>query len=210
MKKLAGVVAWVLSASGVAPSAGAATVFQAVISHTQEVPAIPDEGSSGVGTFVLNDEQTALSYDIQLFGLDLDGNQTPGDPNDNVTRTHFHAAAAGANGGIVFGQIDGNAALRNDLDDLVVDAVAGRITGVWDGTEGNATTLAEQLSNLLNAGLYFNVHTSDHGGGEIRGQLVLVPEPASASLCLLGVASLAWLSRARRPRSERAPRQDAC
>jgi hypothetical protein len=199
MKKIACAVA-LLSVSGTAPAAEAVTLFQAMITHEQEVanPPIPDEGSSGIGTFILNDAMDALSYDIQLFGLDLDGLQTPGDPNDNVTRTHFHAAPAGSNGGIVHGQIDPSASLRNDPDDLVVDAANGRITGIWDGTEGNGTTLAAQLTVLLNGGLYFNVHTSDHAGGEIRGQLVVVPEPASATLCLLGAASLAWLSRATR------------
>jgi hypothetical protein len=200
MARLACTLALILSVSGPAPSAEAVTILQAMLTHDQEVanPPIPDEGSSGTATFILNDAMDALSYDIQLFGLDLDGLQTPANANDNVTRTHFHAAPAGSNGGIVHGQIDPSASLQNDPDDLIVNAAAGRITGVWDGTEGNGTTLAAQLSALLNGGLYFNVHTSDHAGGEIRGQLVVVPEPASATLCLLGAASLAWLARARR------------
>ena len=163
-------------------------IFQAIITHDQEVvnPGIPDEGSSGIGIFELNDAQTSLRYSILLSGLDLNGLQTPGDPNDNVTRTHIHAAAAGVNGGIVFGQIDGNAAFRNDLDDLFVNPVNGRIRGFWDNNEGNGTTLALQLANLLAGNLYFNVHTSDHAGGEIRGQILLIPEPASSVVFLLG------------------------
>jgi hypothetical protein len=182
-----------LTAAG---SASAATTFTANITHTQEVsnPPIPNEGSSGTGTFILNDAGTALSYDVQLFGLDLDGKQTPTNPNDDVTRVHFHAAPAGANGGIVYGIIDGSPTLRNDLDDLFVDPVTGRITGVWDNLEGNGTTLAAQLQTLFNHGLYFNVHTFDHGGGEIRGQVV--PEPSA----LLAVAGLAPLLLARRRR----------
>jgi hypothetical protein len=177
----------------VAKPATAVTKFYANITHDQEVsnPPVPAQGSSGIGYFELNDAMTALSYDVQLFGLDLDGLQTPGNPNDNVTRTHFHAAIAGQNGGIVHGQIDGNAALRNNPDDLVVNPVTGRITGVWDGIEGNNTTLAAQLNNLLNGGLYFNVHTSDHAGGEVRGQVLLVPEPTSLILCC-GFAVISW------------------
>src|SRR5262245_11209852 len=106
---------------------------------------------------------TALSYDIQLFGLDLDGLQTPNDPNDNANRFLIHAAPAGQNGGTVFGMKDPN----HDLDDLVINPVTGRITGVWDGIEGNGTTLAAQLANLLANGLYFNVHTADYPGGEV-------------------------------------------
>ena len=83
----------------VANPATAVTRFYANLTHDQEVsnPPVPEQGSSGIGFFELNDAMTALSYDIQLFGLDLDGLQTPGNMNDNVTRTHFHAAPAGSN-----------------------------------------------------------------------------------------------------------------
>lgn len=168
--------------------------FRASITHDQEPGNVPEQGSSGVGTFILDTSGPSLSYDIKLMGLDLDGLQTPGDINDNVTRTHFHTAAFGVNGGIVFGQIDGNPTLRNDLDDLVVDPVAGTIKGVWDNNEGNGTTLSAQLVNLLTLDanarslIYFNVHTQDHAGGEIRGQLTLVPEPAALTILLVGIA----------------------
>ena len=178
-----------------------------MITHDQEPPGtIPDEGSSGVGVFFLNDDNPlspTLSYDVQLFGLDLNGLQTPGDANDNVTRTHFHTAAFGINGGIVFGQIDGSASLRNDLDDLIVDPVAGTIKGVWDNAEGNGTTLAAQLTNFLTldannrSRIYFNVHTADHGGGEVRGQLTYVPEPLSLVLSFVGGMPLCWMRRRR-------------
>lgn len=192
-KKLPTVVSLAVAMLVAARPAHAVFRFKATLTHDQEVanPPIPNEGSSGIGTFELNDAMTALSYDVILTGLDLDGNQTPGDANDNVTRTHIHAAPAGSNGGIVFGQIDSNAALRNDLDDLVVNPATGRITGVWDNAEGNNTTLAAQLANLFANGLYFNIHTTDHGGGEIRGQIIFVPEPATWMLCLLGGLGLA-------------------
>src|SRR3954471_17167580 len=87
-----------------ADPARASQTFTAHLTHDQEVatPGIPDEGSSGEATFVLNDAHTQLTYDVQLFGLDLDGNQTPANPNDNVTRAHFHRAPTGVNGGIVY------------------------------------------------------------------------------------------------------------
>lgn len=185
-----------LIASGIAP---AATTFTADITHLQEPGNIPDEGSSGVGTFVLNDDQTQLSYDVTLTGLDIDGLQTPGNPNDNVTRVHFHAAPPGSNGGIVYGIIDASPTLLNDNNpnDLVVNPVTGRMTGVWNAPEGNGTTLTAQLPTLLAGGLYFNVHTTDHAGGEIRGQVLPIPEPATAVLTALAAASVV-VSRRRR------------
>src|SRR4051812_38624755 len=114
-------------------AAQASQTFTAHLTHDQEVatPGIPDEGSSGEATFVLNDAQTQLTYDVQLFGLDLDGNQTPANPNDNVTRAHFHRAPTGVNGGIVYGIIDASATLRNDIapNDLVINNATGHFSG---------------------------------------------------------------------------------
>ncbi|HEY3395002.1 MAG TPA: CHRD domain-containing protein [Lacipirellulaceae bacterium] len=180
----------------VACPAEAVTRFHAIIENEQEVadPPVPEQGSGGMGIFELNDAMNALSYDITLFGLDIDGLQTPNDPNDNAARFHIHAAPAGSNGGIVFGMKDPN----HDLDDLVINPATSRITGVWDGTEGNGTTLAAQLANLLANGLYFNVHTPDHAGGEVRGQIILVPEPGTCALCAITCAALIGFARRRR------------
>lgn len=169
--------------------ATAATNFTASLTGDQEVNPVVTN-ASGTATLTLNDLQNSLSMTISLTGLDLDGNQTPGDDSDNVTGLHIHAAPAGLNGGVVFGLISPN----NDLDgDLVIDPVAGTLTSVWDGLEGNGTTLADQLANLLSEGLYFNVHTVGHAPGEIRGQIV--PEPMSLSL--LGLGGLALLRKRR-------------
>jgi hypothetical protein len=134
--------------------------------------------------------------------LDLDGNQTPGDTSDDVVAAHIHRAPAGANGGVVFGFISPN----NDLNgDLVIDAVAGTLFSAWDLNEGNNTTLAAELPNLFNEGLYFNIHTPSVRSGEIRGQIVRAPEPATASLLGLSLAGLAATRRGAR-RGRRLPR----
>ena len=200
----------ILAAAG---AAQAITIFHATLTNDQEVinPPIPNEGSSGFATFVLNDAQDRLTYDVQLVGLDLrgvnaagvPGQAIPGDlnPNDNVTRMHIHRNKVGLNGNIVFGIIDANPLLRDDLLDLVIDIPGLHITGAWDLTEGSqvlgqVTNLGNELANLFAFGLYINVHTSDHPGGEIRGQIL--PEPDS--LALLGIGALGLFGPALRRR----------
>jgi hypothetical protein len=54
------------------------------------------------------------------------------------------------------------------------------------------------LPFLLANGLYFNVHTADHAGGEIRGQVIVVPEPATAVAAATAAAGLLLARRRRR------------
>lgn len=122
--------------------------------------------ASGSAELVLNATQDALTYEIKLVGLDLDGLQTPADPSDDVTAFHFHFAPPGSNGGVVFGLISPN----HDVDDLVIDPVAGSLVGVWEDTDTNP--LSGQLANLNAGDLYLNVHTTTFPGGAIRGQVV--------------------------------------
>jgi hypothetical protein len=43
---------------------------------------------------------------------------------------------------------------------------------------------------LFDNAIYLNIHSTFAPGGEIRGQLVVVPEPATAALILLGAVAL--------------------
>lgn len=185
-------VAWVVSAFSITGPVSAATLFQATLSGDQEVPPVSTT-ASGTASLTLNDAQTRLEINIQLSGLDLDGNQTPG-TGDDVTGAHIHTAPAGSNGGVVFGFISPNSDTNGDL---IVDPVAGTIFSGWDLTEGNNTTLGDQLVNLFAGGLYINVHTNAHLGGEIRGQIVPIP----AAFWLFGSGLLGLVGMARRKQS---------
>ena len=162
----------------------AVTLFSANFSGEQENPPVTSS-ASGTAQLSLNDAMDRLEINIQLFGLDLDGNQTP-DGDDDVVALHIHRAPVGSNGPVVFGLISPN----NDTSvppDLMIDPVAGTLFSAWDLTEGNNTTLADELVNLFSSGLYFNVHTPGNPSGEIRGQIVPVPEP-STHVATLGLA----------------------
>lgn len=163
-------------------------------SGTQEVPSIVST-ASGTVTAQLNAAQDALSITIALSGVDLDGLQTPGDTSDDVTGLHIHRGTAGVNGPVIFGMINPN----NDVDgDLVIDAAAGTVTVVWDGAEGNSTTLAAELNNLLNGNTYVNVHTVGNPSGEVRAQLLplgayeVTTEPLADGVYDITVVSEDW------------------
>ena len=115
--------------------------------------------------------------------------QTPNDSGDDVTRTHFHTALAGVNGPIVFGQIDTvDPAFQQDDDDLAIVLNADGSwsqSGVWETTDPptptgvTITDFADDLGSAtvgMAIPLYFNVHTSEFGAGEIRGQLVAIAD----------------------------------
>jgi len=173
---------------GAISSSAYSVPFVATLSGDQEVSPVVST-ATGSAQLLLNAAQDRLEIHISIVGLDLDGLQTPGNPNDDVTRAHIHSAPAGTNGGIVFGFLDPNSDLNGDL---MIDPVAGTIFSAWDLAEGNGTTLGAQLAALLNDGLYINVHTTSYPGGEIRGQILRVPEPAALALFAVAFAALGF------------------
>lgn len=66
------------------------------------------------------------------------------------------------------------------------------------GFISTAVTLnSTQASDLMAGRYYINVHTVNNGGGEIRGNLVAVPEPSRALLMLGGLTATALRRRRR-------------
>jgi hypothetical protein len=143
--------------------ASAQTTYHATLTGSQEVPANAST-ATGSGTVVLNAAQNQIIVDESWTGL-----TTP------ATLSHIHGPAApGVNAGVLFG-----------------------FTGVPSATSGSipeqtfAITPA-QVAELQGGLLYMNVHDSTFGGGEIRGQLTLVPEPSTWALLGVGLAGVAW------------------
>ncbi len=106
----------------------------------------------------------------------------------SVSAAHIHGPTASA-GVASFTQ---NAAVKYSLDGATVGFNSSGTNGGWTATTVNI--LPGDVAGLLAGQFYLNVHTTLNGGGEIRGNLVAVPEPSSFALIGVGVAGY-WIRR---------------
>jgi len=145
-----------------AGTASAQWTFQATLTGLGENPANAST-ATGFGTVILNASQTQITVNESWTGL-------IGGP---ATASHIHGpGGVGTNAPVLF-----------------------PFTGVTAATSGSIpeqtfAISATQVGYLFSGFLYMNVHDSQFGGGEIRGQLVLVPEPSTINLLRLGIGGI--------------------
>ena len=144
-----------------------------------EIPAVTGGGSGGeVGAGISFDTSTnILTINIAWGSINGFTNLT-----GNPFAAHLHGPTAGG-GALGFSQSGGVIAGIDTIGGWNPSATGGGITS------GLLTLTAAQAINLLAEKTYINVHTQTNQGGEMRGNLVIVPEPSHAILSLLGLAA---------------------
>jgi hypothetical protein len=119
-----------------------------------------------------------------------------------ITQAHIHAPAApGSNAGVAVGNtslpsfaLGVTSGTYNQTINLADQSVYG--VAFFTNNGGTVPLVSSAFMNAMKNGQsYFNIHTSAFGGGEIRANLTVVPEPST--MALLGVVGLAFAMRRR-------------
>lgn len=174
------------------PAQAATYILKTTLSGANEVPVVMSAGT-GTVTLTLNDTANTLLIATTFSGL-----------TGTTSAAHIHCCQPlGTNAGVA----------------TVPPVFPGFPTGVTAGTYSQTFDLTQSsfynpsfvtanggvtgARNAFVAGLiagqtYFNIHTTAFPGGEIRGQLAVVPEPASWALLIAGFGLAGTALRTRR------------
>ena len=171
------------------------TVYNATLTGPNESP---PNASPGTGTAVvtIDDVAKTMTVSVSFSGL-----------TSPTVASHIHAATAAPGTGTAgvatmvpaftnfpLGVTSGS--MQPTLFDLLA---ASSYNPAYITANGGtpATAAAALISAIASGRAYFNIHTTQFPGGEIRGFLATVPEPASWMLMLLGFGAIGFALRRR-------------
>ena len=178
------------------------TVYNATLTGPNESP---PNSSPGIGTATVTIDNVLNTMRVQVTFSGLVTTTTSGQPS-STTASHIHAATATpftgtANVATTLPTFPGfplgvTSGTYDNLFDLLS---ASTYNPAFISANGGTTAGAEAafLSALATGRAYLNIHSTQFPGGEIRGFLVTVPEPASWMLMLLGFGAIGLAFRRR-------------
>lgn len=165
----------------------AATIYTTILSGANEVPPV---ASPGTGNAIVTLNGDILTVDETFSGLTI-----------AASAAHIHCCVpVGVNAVVAVPFVSFPSAVSGTYSRSFDLTMASTYNAPFLTANGGTAASAEAaLIAGLNSGLaYANIHNSNFPGGEIRGQLQLVPEPATAGLLLFGLTVVA-VARKRRP-----------
>jgi hypothetical protein len=199
MKNLLGTIAFaaVMTAGAVQIASAAPINFDAILQGSNEVP---PSGSAGTGFALVTIDPIANTMAVSITFSGLTG---------NTTASHIHCCLAspllaGANAGVAtatptfpgfpLGVTSGS---YSALFDMTLATSYNQGAGAFLALNGNNPLTAEAtlFAAIENGETYLNIHSSTKPGGEIRGFLVPVPEPATLALFGAGLAGAVAMRR---------------
>lgn len=175
------------------PATAAVAVYTAPLSGSAEVP--PND-SPGSGWARVTIDLDGVTMRVEAAFMDLMGNSTA---------AHIHCcAAADANAGVAtqtptFTGFPAGVTAGSYDHDFDMSLASSYSSGFIAANGGTVEGAFDALVGGLEGGMaYFNLHSSAFPGGELRGQLMAIPEAASWALMLAGLAAVgaaAWRRR---------------
>ena len=140
--------------------------FSAKLTGDQEVPPVVNQ-IRAKAHFEVNKDRTKLDYELKA--------RNDKDPVGLLGQAgaHIHCGRVGQNGpvvaflaGVINGGVDGKVEIKATLTDanIVENTCAESI-------QQDINTLKELVDAMLAGNIYVNIHSNNHLGGEVRGQI---------------------------------------
>lgn len=188
VKRASATIAIAALSLGLAAPAAAATTFSTTMQGINENPPVVSDGI-GLGELVLADDMNSFSVTINYSGL-----------SSTAVAGHVHCCSPiGSNASVAIGfTVPGGVAgtIMGTYNLLDMGIYNGAFLSASGGTAAGAR--AAFLTGLGSGLAYLNIHTAANPGGEIRGQLAVVPEPTTWAMMFIGFGMLGVAMRYRR------------